>query len=86
MTLSPNIYLGKYTLAGLVVAEHWAICVGDTWYEVAGTSKLDQGGANEILSHKDSCKYTGIELLGTMVNTSENVERWNKRCVAQNAP
>jgi len=79
MSSSSKIYLGKFTLSGFVVAEHWAVCVDHTWYEVAGISKLDKGNPNEIVSHQNSSKYSRVKLLGSMVPTAENVEQWNAK-------
>ena len=42
-----TVKLGRKLLLG-PAAQHWAIKVGDTWYEVAGASKNDTAAKMEI--------------------------------------
>jgi len=44
-----------------VGAEHWAIKIGDNWYEIEGTSKDGTGVPNKILCHQDDSCYSHIE-------------------------
>jgi hypothetical protein len=79
MGLDLDVYLGKHNLAGIhgLVAEHWAIKIGDTWYEIQGDSKKENLSPNRILKHKDDSKYDTIEILGTIQETMSVIDSWN---------
>lgn len=84
-----GVYLGTYKLHGLI-AEHWAVAVGDRWYEVVGTSPLQRQEPNEIQVHTDDSKYTTITLVATidMSRVTEKylhdtAEAWSKGWLRQ---
>lgn len=77
---SVEIKLGKYKINNLV-AEHWAIKIGDIWYEVEGVSKEQDGNQNKIKKHKDDSKYTTICLLGTLDNKSNLSESFIEKII-----
>ena len=33
-------------------AKHWALKVGDTWYEIQGAGLTDKGSENNIITHR----------------------------------
>jgi hypothetical protein len=78
-----HIFLGSYDLSNALLAEHWAIKIGDTWFEIVGTSKLQKDEKNEIARHSDDSKYSDIRLLGkcdakqvTEERLEELISRW----------
>ena len=60
---SPVLVGVRYVkLAGVPVpAEHWAVKVAGTWYEVKGDTAKSTGTPNVIVRHTDDCKYSRIE-------------------------
>ena len=54
------VVFGTKSLAG-PLATHWAIKVGDTWYEIPGTSPQNKGEANVIQTSKGQKSKGGAE-------------------------
>ena len=75
-----RIRIGKYKINRSLGAEHWAICVGKKWYEIAGASLFETGEKNEICEHYDDSKYTlSIESSGCTTKTKEEIDEFNKK-------
>ncbi|KAL0488901.1 hypothetical protein AKO1_013513, partial [Acrasis kona] len=74
-----DVFLGKSRIQDQLIAEHWAIKVGDFWYEIAGTSKNDDNIDNMIEVHTDDAKYYEIRHLGKVCISRENLVQWNRR-------
>lgn len=73
-----RIYLGKKDL-DILPFEHWALKVGDTWYEIDRVGKHFEGDRMEINVHQDDAKYDEIEELGYTERGAEVVDRFNAR-------
>lgn len=58
-----TVKLGRKMLVG-PVAHHWAVKVGDTWYEVAGASKNDKGAKMRVNRNCGSQASSGAGALG----------------------
>lgn len=59
------------------VAYHHAIKVQDTWFEIAGASKLASGAPNEVLQKDGSASELGVKetvRLGTTTKTWEDID------------
>jgi len=61
-------------------AKHWALQVGDMWYEIQGTGLKEKGSENIIEVFKGPKAKSGAEpvyLLGTTMKTDEQIEEFN---------
>eukprot|EP00092_Neocalanus_flemingeri_P007729 GFUD01008345.1.p1 GENE.GFUD01008345.1~~GFUD01008345.1.p1 ORF type:complete len:255 (+),score=49.82 GFUD01008345.1:184-948(+) len=66
-----TVKLGRYMITPLI-AQHWAIKVGDTWYEIAGADKNEKGAANIVKrSYGDAAASGAGALGGEIVGTSD---------------
>ena len=55
-----EVWLGTKDISyGMRIAHHWAIKVGDFWYEIDGTGKRDDG-PNTINKGKPGKGYKGV--------------------------
>lgn len=73
-----KVKVGKYDLripseTMRIGAEHWAVCVGNTWYEVAGKM---QGSKQTISKHQNDDLYQEITIIGETSATEEDIEKW----------
>jgi len=85
MTTTFEVKLGKYSINNGFLAEHWAAKIGDTWYELLGASKKQDGIRNEINAHKDDSRYTTITRIGSYCckgDVGEFITRWSNKWIA----
>jgi len=76
--MARSVRIGKYKIANGAGAEHWAICVGNTWYEVSGAKLHHVGKPNEINKHDDDSFYThSVTYCGTTHRTDREIEQFN---------
>ncbi len=67
-----------------LVADHWAVQVGDTWYEVAGKSEDDMH-INKSYGDKaeSGSRAFGSEIVGVTTKTDEEIKKWIDMWVLQ---
>ena len=75
-----NVKIGRIMLSP-IVAYHWAIKIGDTWYEIGGGHKSVKNSKNEIVrSHghnaKSSAGQLGGELVGVTTKSDDEIDNW----------
>lgn len=75
-----EVKLGKYKINNLV-AEHWAIKIGTTWYEVEGASKSQSGDRNKIAIHTNDSKYATITTLGKISGEDGTTQQLLKQMI-----
>eukprot|EP01117_Protostelium_nocturnum_P017673 TRINITY_DN7230_c0_g1_i1.p1 TRINITY_DN7230_c0_g1~~TRINITY_DN7230_c0_g1_i1.p1 ORF type:complete len:148 (+),score=19.70 TRINITY_DN7230_c0_g1_i1:121-564(+) len=77
-----SIKMGKSKLG--LISEHWAIKVGDTWYELQGDNKKSSGSPNIINSHQDDSKYTSIKDMAHIdASKEEEILEWMQEWVKE---
>ena len=64
-----------------IAAYHWAIKVGDTWYEIRGASKKDSGARNDVIRSKgfkarSNAGSLGGEVVGKTIKTDREINGW----------
>jgi len=70
-----TVKLGRYMITPLI-AQHWAIKVDDTWYEIAGAAKNATNAPNVVnRSHGDAAKSGAGKLGGEIVGKSDKSQR-----------
>ena len=72
-----QVKLGRKAMIGSPVAYHWAVQVGDTWYEIDG----GKSSPNSVTKHKGSAAASwagslGGELVGETDATNDEIEEW----------
>lgn len=82
------VVLGRKILVPYV-ATHWAVKVGDTWYEVEGASKNDSNKENKIKTSYGSVAASGAApigggLVGTTTKTTAQIESWKQQWLHRN--
>ncbi|PRP79940.1 hypothetical protein PROFUN_05916 [Planoprotostelium fungivorum] len=81
-----TIKIGRYNLSDIRFAEHWAVKINDTWYEVMGQGKKSNNSPNVIDTHNDDSKYTTITDMKDIPSTfTENdIVKWIQGWVETN--
>lgn len=81
MPTTRQVYLGSRPLKSVSSLHHYAVKVGDTWYELEGASKDQSNQPNILKTHKND-EYT-MELIGTTTKTDtelkEIIDDWLKK-------
>jgi hypothetical protein len=72
------VALGSYKLKALPGAEHWAVRVGDCWYEIVGARKNQSGSENEIDRHSDDSKFDTIKYMGDTQISHDILLDWSR--------
>ena len=80
-----QVKLGRIAMIGSPVAYHWAVQVGDTWYEIDG----GKSSPNSVTKHKGSSAASGAgslggELVGETDATNDEIEKWIDRWLNRN--
>ena len=64
-----------------VGVEHWAVRVGDCWYEVEGTTVKQKGDYNRIGKHTNDLEYECICDEGQTTKTDEEIDYFNDKWI-----
>ena len=80
-----QVKLGRKAMIGSPVAYHWAVQVGDTWYEIDG----GKNSPNSVTKHKGSAAASwaglfGGELVGETNATNDEIKKWIDRWLDTN--
>ena len=80
-----QVKLGRKAMIGTPVAYHWAVQVGDTWYEIDG----GKNSPNSVTKHKGSAAASwaglfGGELVGETNATDCEINKWIDRWLDRN--
>jgi len=83
-----SVKIGRYMIK-LVVAHHWAIKIGETWYEIRGASKSNTNSKNEVIkSHgfnaQSGAGKLGGELVGVTTKSDDEIDTWIDDWLARN--
>jgi len=76
------VHVGKRGI-GLPVAEHWAVKVGETWFELEGAAIRDYNSPNKVRTHQRDADYAEIEektakTLTNLATVQEWAEAWTQ--------
>lgn len=79
-----KVYIGSTKISDWIPAEHWAVKVGNTWYEIAGAGKSGKGQRNIVrVSYGGDKSKGGAVIVGCSVGTTErddeDIESFNDR-------
>ncbi len=80
-----GVKLGRKALVGAPLAYHWAVKVGDTWYEIDG----GKNNRNSVKRHKGSAAASsagtfGGELVGETDATDNKIDDWIEGWLSRN--
>ena len=80
-----QVKLGRKAMFGSPLAYHWAVQVGDTWYEIEG-GKTNQNSVetNEGDAAASSAGSLGGELVGETDATDEEINDWIEKWLDRN--
>ena len=76
-----SVLFGRKTI-GLPLAYHWALKVGDTWYEIPGTSFSEKGKENKVQAWPGKTSKSGAECCrksGSTRKTDSEIAEFNKK-------
>merc|ERR1719187_2689002 len=87
--MTRHVKLGRTPLKQWHFLHHWAVKVGDTWYEIAGAAKGDSDQRNVIRKHTGYSSSMGAgsfggETVGKTEKTDEEIERFNANWLRDN--
>ncbi|CAB4007590.1 Hypothetical predicted protein [Paramuricea clavata] len=80
------VKLGRKAMLGTPLAYHWAVSVGNTWYEIEGKgeNKRNSVGTSHGFAAASSAGALGGELVGETDATDSEIDAWIEEWISRN--